>query len=711
MAFQTIKASLASATVIAFPDMNHTFELQTDASSVGAGETLLQPVGDETRIIAFASHWFSRTDSRRSPTERECMAVLWGVQHFRPYVAGRRFTLVTDCSALTWLFRSRDLRPKLHRWALRLMEYDMDLKWREGTKHVLPDAMSRLPHQEEPGADIDDAFPDDFSLSPPSEGGQPRGPRLDGQWLSELTRLECSHEELEPHPSHIECSPALPFAEPTSMPDAVESDSREVEEKGTHAPNEGLVDSGEASAGSEPRTDVVSAINGDAASSQPLRRSLRNRRPSVRLQFPGTARVVSVPTDTCMHLQPPAGLIQIEAPARDPTPVVPAPVSERAEVEEVLTAGGDKLGLEDSEETLVDTSAVERAMQVLTNIPNLMRHQKEDSFLAQIRSGLGGNEVDDADQAEARKVLRETDAEADAGSKVSDDEVREADSGGTAEPKANEGDDSAVRNGSEGLSSTESGEDNGDSNGIASKCTVSKEVLQKYRLDEKGVIWFSPKEEKPLLAIPAAMVPDVLALVHTLHGHVGVGATLALVRDRFHWPSVVKDTRQYVLSCSCRRRKRANSRKLAMTPVRAVDPWEELEIDLLTIDTTSRSNNKHILLVVDRASKFPFGFPLPTKEADGVARILAELCLTFGVPRKIRSDRGKEFRAQVVTHLCKWLKADIAFGPADHPRGQGAVERLGGWLLDILSELCKPWPHRWDEYISPALWVKRTLPT
>ena len=147
-----------------------------------------------------------------------------------------------------------------------------------------------------------------------------------------------------------------------------------------------------------------------------------------------------------------------------------------------------------------------------------------------------------------------------------------------------------------------------------------------------------------------------------------------------------------------------------MTPVRAVDPWEELEIDLLTINTTSRSNNKHILLVVDRASKFPFGFPLPTKEADGVARILAELCLTFGVPRKIRSDRGKEFRAQVVTHLCKWLKADIAFGPADHPRGQGAVERLGGWLLDILSELCRPWTHGWDEYISPALWAKRTLP-
>ena len=128
-----------------------------------------------------------------------------------------------------------------------------------------------------------------------------------------------------------------------------------------------------------------------------------------------------------------------------------------------------------------------------------------------------------------------------------------------AEPKAKDVEDAVVEDDGEGRSSTESGKDNGevkqavDTDGVAIKRTVSEEVLKKYNLDDRGVIWFSPKDQKPLLAIPAAMVPDVLALVHTLHGHVGVGATLALVRDRFHWPSVVKDTRQYVLSCSCRR--------------------------------------------------------------------------------------------------------------------------------------------------------------
>ena len=61
-------------------------------------------------------------------------------------------------------------------------------------------------------------------------------------------------------------------------------------------------------------------------------------------------------------------------------------------------------------------------------------------------------------------------------------------------------------------------------------------------------------------------------------------------------------------------------------------------------------------------------------------------------------------------HLCRWLKVKIDYGPADHPRGQGSVERVGAWILDVLSELCKAWPTRWDEYVALACWIKRTMP-
>ena len=171
-----------------------------------------------------------------------------------------------------------------------------------------------------------------------------------------------------------------------------------------------------------------------------------------------------------------------------------------------------------------------------------------------------------------------------------------------------------------------------------------------------------------------------------------------------------RDTREYVLSCRCRRRKRSRSQQIAMLPARFLEPWEVLEVDLQKFPNTSDAGNEYLLLVVDRASRFPFAYPLPSKEAHGVARLLLDLCLTFGVPSFIRADGGGEFTAAVVEHLCRWLKVPIKFGPADHPRGQGSVERAGAWMQDVLSELCKAWPTRWDEYVAAACWIKRTMP-
>lgn len=175
---------LSSPPILALPDWDEPFILHTDASETGGGAALTQIQKAIERAIAFASHRWSRTDSRRSPTEREAAAVLWAVEHFRHYLWGRKFTLVTDCSALTWLFKSQNLSPKLHRWALRLMEYDMDLQWKEGRSHHLPDALSRLPRFDVPGKDIDTSFPGDSSTKLSFRG--PKGPVLDGIPLSTM---------------------------------------------------------------------------------------------------------------------------------------------------------------------------------------------------------------------------------------------------------------------------------------------------------------------------------------------------------------------------------------------------------------------------------------------------------------------------------------------------------------------------------------------
>ena len=62
-----------------------------------------------------------------------------------------------------------------------------------------------------------------------------------------------------------------------------------------------------------------------------------------------------------------------------------------------------------------------------------------------------------------------------------------------------------------------------------------------------------------------------------------------------------------------------------MLPARFLRPWHVLEADVLDMHEKSKSDNRYLLLVIDRASKFAFAFPLKTKEAEGIALKLLEL--------------------------------------------------------------------------------------
>ena len=171
-----------------------------------------------------------------------------------------------------------------------------------------------------------------------------------------------------------------------------------------------------------------------------------------------------------------------------------------------------------------------------------------------------------------------------------------------------------------------------------------------------------------------------MARAHSTYGHLGMAKT-ALISRRYCWPTLIRDVRDYVLSCGCRRRKRSASQRVAILPAMFLRPGEILEVDIQDTGVKSDASNKVLLVAVDKASKFLFTFPLPTEEALGVARKLLEVMLLFGLPLYVRSDPGSEFTAEVIRHLCKWLNVTIAYGPADHPRARGTVERLGGCCL------------------------------
>jgi hypothetical protein len=100
-AFQKLKDQLISAPVLAAPQDEGKYVLDTDASLVGLGAVFHQQQGSELRVIAYASRCLSRAEQNYSTTRRELLAVVYGFKQFRQFLLGRHFLLRVDHSALT----------------------------------------------------------------------------------------------------------------------------------------------------------------------------------------------------------------------------------------------------------------------------------------------------------------------------------------------------------------------------------------------------------------------------------------------------------------------------------------------------------------------------------------------------------------------------------------------------------------------------------
>ena len=120
------------------------FILQTDASHIRIGTVLLKEDSTgEKRPAAFASQKLLPRESRYSTTERECLAIVWGIIKFQEYVYGTEFLLETDHHPLQYLRQAKIQNRRLMRSALTLQPYRFLLRAIRGRDNVGADCLSR----------------------------------------------------------------------------------------------------------------------------------------------------------------------------------------------------------------------------------------------------------------------------------------------------------------------------------------------------------------------------------------------------------------------------------------------------------------------------------------------------------------------------------------------------------------------------------------
>ena len=142
LAFQKLKRAIAEAPVLAPPNFDLPFKVQTDASDRGVGAILSQTDKDSEHPYFYSKKLLDR-ERRYSTTEKELLAIVLSCKKFYTYLVGRHFIIKTDHRPLQFIMKKDPTTGRMARWLDALRELDFTIEYRRGKLYGNADALSR----------------------------------------------------------------------------------------------------------------------------------------------------------------------------------------------------------------------------------------------------------------------------------------------------------------------------------------------------------------------------------------------------------------------------------------------------------------------------------------------------------------------------------------------------------------------------------------
>ena len=171
-AFETLKTLMCRRPILRQPEYTKPFFLATDAFAYSVGAVLSQEGGLHPHTkkpiqhpIAYYSATFTPTERNYDIYERELLAILKALEHWRPHLAATKIpvTVLTDHANLMFWKNPRKVNRRVVRRFATLQDYNLLIKHIPGKLHAAPDMLSRPP-----GTDKGELDNQDVTLLPPN---------------------------------------------------------------------------------------------------------------------------------------------------------------------------------------------------------------------------------------------------------------------------------------------------------------------------------------------------------------------------------------------------------------------------------------------------------------------------------------------------------------------------------------------------------------
>ena len=203
------------------------------------------------------------------------------------------------------------------------------------------------------------------------------------------------------------------------------------------------------------------------------------------------------------------------------------------------------------------------------------------------------------------------------------------------------------------------------------------------------------------IVLPQCYYNLVYVELHQKMGHVGVEKVCDLAQQRFYWPRMCDDIKNFVQKkCRCIIHKQPNVKERApLEPIAAQHPFEMISIDYIELNQC-KGGFKYGLVVIDHFTRFCQFYATRNKSSRAAAdKIFNDFILNWGYPSRIHHDQGGEFNSGLFKELHRLAGIKSSNTTPYHPQGDGQCERLNRTLVNMLKTLATKEKNNWKAHL------------
>jgi len=227
---------------------------------------------------------------------------------------------------------------------------------------------------------------------------------------------------------------------------------------------------------------------------------------------------------------------------------------------------------------------------------------------------------------------------------------------------------------------------------------------------QQNILFRKTKEGMRKVILRKQVEPILYNLHKDMSGsHLGTDAVIRKIKDRYYWPQMGEDVKEYIRTCDTCQRRGTQHRREELIPIKVQGPFHRIGIDIKGPLPVTSSGNRYIIVAMDYFTKWPEARAIPNMRAETVAKfIYEEIICRHGVLQEILSDRGMSFVNKIIDELCQNYQTKHRLTSAYRPQTNGMVERFNRTLGECIAKLIQDDNKEWDQFVTAVLLAYRT---